>query len=79
MKSDSKMLPGGGNERRVLIRCPQTGELVPTGLRMDVDAFNSVTLDEYITVCPECGEAHKWSKDAAFLETESNRNNPGND
>lgn len=62
------MIPGGG-DRRVVIRCPQTGELIPTGVQMDAKAFATVTLRDYITICPKCGATHKWSKSDAVPET----------
>lgn len=53
--------------RKVMIKCPQKGIAVPTGVEMDQDAFGTVTLD-YELKCPACGAVHHWTKKEAFLE-----------
>ena len=66
MKFSSGILPGS-TTRRVTIRCPQSGEFVPTGITMDEEAFRNVTL-QYELTCPKCGQQHKWTKPDAVLE-----------
>jgi hypothetical protein len=67
MSVKGKIIPEG-RERRVLIKCPRTGESVPTGVVMDEEVFATVTLVDYITACPKCGSAHAWSTRDAMLE-----------
>jgi hypothetical protein len=66
MKFSSGILPGS-TIRRVTIKCPQSGDTVPTGITMDEEAFRNVTL-RYELACPKCGQRHLWTKDDAFLE-----------
>jgi len=52
----------------VMIKCPNTGEAVSTGIAMDQAAFESSTLQENaLGGCPACGGTHVWNKEDAFL------------
>ena len=56
---------------RVMIKCPKTGESVPTGVETEQEYFESLatTMSSSVLVaCPSCGEQHSWSKSVAFLE-----------
>lgn len=66
MKFSSGIVPGT-KTRRVMIKCPQTGGAVETGVAMDEEAFATVTL-KYDLKCPACGSVHHWNKSDAFLE-----------
>jgi hypothetical protein len=56
-----------GDVRRVMIRCPESGEAVPVGVHVSAAAFNNVTAQ---TVrCPHCGQEHTWSAKSAWTET----------
>lgn len=46
----------------VTVRCPATGEEVPTGVVMDQDAFALAKFGPRPFVCDACGEAHVWEK-----------------
>jgi hypothetical protein len=49
----------------VMIRCPQTGRDVPTGLEMDVSEFQRAPVFYSRVWCPECNVLHEWfAKDA---------------
>lgn len=52
---------------QVMIRCPQTGKLVSTGIAMDKASFESSTLTNNSVKCPLCGNIHVWSKRDATL------------
>src|SRR5687768_9123518 len=54
---------------RVFIRCPFTGQPVPTGLEMDIPAFAAELGDRFV-YCPHCLRTHLWTKAMAWLETE---------
>jgi hypothetical protein len=53
---------------RVMIRCPQTQEPIPTGMSMDEQSFESATLSQNSVQCPQCGQMHTWDKEDAWLE-----------
>jgi len=52
---------------RVLITCPQTGEVVETVLRLRPSAFE-VLQGEYSFRCTRCGQVHAWRREQAWLE-----------
>ncbi|HEY8082783.1 MAG TPA: hypothetical protein VIE64_04400 [Solirubrobacterales bacterium] len=55
----------------VMIKCPNTGKLVPTGIAMDAQSFASAQLSNNgLGNCPACGGGHVWSKKDAQLEEE---------
>lgn len=52
----------------VMIKCPNTGQLVPTGLAMDAQSFASAKIGKNtIGNCPACGKKHVWKKEDAQL------------
>lgn len=52
----------------VMIRCPVTGDEVPTGFAMDRAGFDSSELNDNSVECAACGEIHTWSKRDAFMK-----------
>jgi hypothetical protein len=55
---------------RVLIKCPQTGHSVFTGIDMSPEEFERAELPEQtIKACAACGQKHVWSKSDATLES----------
>lgn len=53
----------------VLIPCPTTGELVPTGANVPrLDELGDDTL--LLIACPECGRDHEWTRSDAVLAAE---------
>ncbi len=49
----------------VLIVCPQTGDLVPTGATADVlDQLPPVNV---LNGCRDCGDDHEWRRDEAVI------------
>jgi hypothetical protein len=56
--------------RKVMIRCPDTGRPVHTGLDMRQELFESHELADRRVHCPLCGHTHTWSKQEAWLEDE---------
>jgi hypothetical protein len=60
-----------GEERMVMIRCPMTGQSVPTGYGMDEETFKTWRfLDMTVRECPACGADHPWTKEQAWLREE---------
>ena len=52
----------------VVIKCPKTGKLVPTGMNMDEASFKTSSMSGNSFICPACGETHTWNKDQASLQ-----------
>jgi hypothetical protein len=55
---------------RLMIRCPKTGLAIPTGMAIDPVSFATARMENNSTLCPACGEAHRWSKEHVFWEPE---------
>lgn len=51
----------------VLIACPDTGGLVPTGA--DVLGLEDLEVDNHLVDCPECGNDHAWLARDAVLSS----------
>jgi hypothetical protein len=52
----------------LLIRCPNTGKPISTGIELAPDAFAALPdVLSYLT-CPECGLEHPWWTREAWLE-----------
>jgi len=49
------------------IRCPQTGQDIPTGIETDDQSFQSMPDVMVYTRCPHCGVDHAWWPDEARL------------
>ena len=56
---------------QLMIRCPKTGRVIPTGIAIDPASFVTSGMENNSTRCPACGEAHLWSKENTFWESES--------
>ena len=49
----------------IMIRCPQTGREIPTGIEMDVVEFRHAPVFSSRVQCPACAREHEWfAKDA---------------
>ena len=46
----------------VTMRCPRTGEEVPTGLDVDPATWETLPIVVARMHCPSCGAEHVWSK-----------------
>jgi hypothetical protein len=51
----------------VTVRCPATGQEVPTGVVMDPGHFNLASFGPRTFVCDACGESHVWEKAEATV------------
>lgn len=61
---------------RLMIRCPNTGQAVPTGIAFgDRMSFETNSLSNNALKCEACGQMHTWNKEDAFLEDDG----PGTD
>lgn len=50
---------------QVLITCPITKSLIPTGIH--VTNLEDVDDDNLLIACPECGRDHEWTRNDAVL------------
>ena len=54
---------------RVMIKCPQTGDWVFTGIETDTETFERLPDASAQLQCPQCGLDHVWRKaDAELIE-----------
>jgi hypothetical protein len=53
--------PKDGIEGDIFIRCPTTGQAVPTGLHTATVVFNTLPKIEMRMHCPACQKDHWWN------------------
>jgi hypothetical protein len=52
----------------VMIRCPVTGDAVPTGFSaVSQVKFRHMVLEPLLVKCQACRQLHEWSRKDAFL------------
>jgi hypothetical protein len=49
----------------ILIKCPETGRAVSTGIEIDRESFRNLPNIGAKTRCPACAEIHVWAKQEA--------------
>jgi hypothetical protein len=59
----------------IMIRCPETGNEVSTGIYCDGKSFGELPFIVSQANCPLCGSPHSWSKAEAWLDVENVRLN----
>ncbi len=57
----------------ILIRCPETGKDLTTGISIPAEAFLKAEFSQNRIACPHCGREHAWSKKDAFLKVPPER------
>jgi len=56
----------------LMIRCPESGRAISTGLHVEAAAFRSSPVFFGQTVCPLCDTIHEWfARDAWVCESEA--------
>jgi hypothetical protein len=59
----------GAAKRAVVIKCPNTGKRVATGIQlMEPHDLNTLSTARRFTQCPSCRVVHGWTPADAFLE-----------
>ncbi len=53
--------------KRVLVRCPSTAKLIPTGQTVEEEAWPDTKLKEHKATCPHCNGTHAWAKKDVVL------------
>lgn len=52
----------------VLIACPKTNSLVPTGAHADdAEDLEHLPDENLLIACPECGHDHEWTPEDAVV------------
>ena len=59
--------PVGPVIKRILVRCPSTGKLAPTGRTIEEALWNETKLQRPRLTCPHCDQVHSWTKKDVVL------------
>lgn len=51
----------------IMIKCPQTGRFVPTGIKADREKFRSSAVFFARTLCSICNTNHEWFAKEAWV------------
>jgi hypothetical protein len=52
----------------VMVKCPETGSAIPTGIETDLESFQRCTVFFARTLCPICHIEHAWFAREAWVE-----------
>jgi hypothetical protein len=58
----------------LMIRCPNTGEAISTGITTDSKSFQALPDVASSSRCPKCGLDHVWRKREAWLDGQDTLN-----
>ena len=53
--------------KRILVRCPSTSRLTPTGKTVEEESWEGTKLKEQKMACPHCQGTHAWTKKDVVL------------
>ncbi|MBA2242011.1 MAG: hypothetical protein H0W04_03850 [Chthoniobacterales bacterium] len=53
--------------KRILVRCPATAKLTPTGQTVEEASWGDTKLKEHKVTCPHCQGTHAWTKKDVVL------------
>ena len=53
--------------KRVLVRCPSTAKLTPTGQVVEEEAWPETKLKPHKVACRHCNNVHAWTKKDVVL------------
>ena len=59
--------PSDHTVKRILVRCPSTARLSPTGQVVKEAMWSETKLELPSVVCPHCGQVHTWTKKDVVL------------
>jgi hypothetical protein len=68
-----KPIFGEGDMGMVMVRCPQTGHAIPTGIKTDRESFSRSAVFFSRTRCPFCRADHAWFAREAWVDEPSIR------
>ena len=61
----------------VMVKCPQTGRAIPTGIKIDRDSFRRRPVFYGHTDCPICHINHTWFAQEAWVHETASRARTG--
>jgi hypothetical protein len=53
--------------KRILVRCPVTAKLTPTGQVVEEELWSSTKLKSHKVTCTHCAQVHSWTKKDVVL------------
>ncbi len=53
--------------KRILVRCPSTAKLTPTGQTVEEQLWATAKVKNTRLSCSHCGEVHNWTKKDVVL------------
>jgi hypothetical protein len=59
--------PKGPIIKRLLVRCPSTAKLTPTGQTIDEELWADAKVKSQKVTCPHCSLVHTWTKKDVVL------------
>jgi hypothetical protein len=62
-----------GNMGMVMVKCPQSGRAIPTGIKIDRESFGRSAVFFSRTHCPICNTYHDWFAREAWVHEPSIR------
>jgi hypothetical protein len=63
----------GAHMGMVMVKCPQTGRAIPTGIKTDRESFGRSPVFFGHTSCPICHADHAWFAGEAWVDEPSAR------
>src|SRR3984893_5132776 len=67
-KKQQKPNPGEAHMSMVMVKCPQTGRAIPTGIKTDRESFRRSPVFFARTHCPICHIDHAWFAPEAWVD-----------
>jgi len=68
LQTTTKRNRKGGNMGMVMVKCPQTGHAIPTGITTDSESFGRRAVFFSRTRCPICRTDHAWFAREAWVD-----------
>jgi hypothetical protein len=72
-RDNKKVISREGDMGMVMVKCPQTGHAIPTGIKTDRESFARSAVFFARTRCPICRADHAWFAREAWVAEPSIR------
>ena len=72
-RDNKKVISREGDMGMVMVKCPQTGHAIPTGIKTDRESFARSAVFFARTRCPICHADHAWFAREAWVAEPSIR------
>lgn len=59
-----------GPVSQAFVFCPETGNLVYTGLNLEWFGLDTLEIGKQEFICPQCGKRHDWTADDLILRSD---------